>query len=101
MAIKEGIDTTDDNAAAKYFRRMIMANGAYQADFTCERLKVDQERSRAEGRPPALTPEEVDECRRMYAESQSIRRTARILKVSQGTVNRAVEFEGEPVSGRG
>ena len=30
VAIKEGIDTTDDGAAAKYFRRMMLANGAYQ-----------------------------------------------------------------------
>ena len=28
VAMKEGIDTTDDSAAAKYFRRMMMANGA-------------------------------------------------------------------------
>ena len=84
VAIKEGVDTTDDNAAARYFRRMMLANRAHQADSTCERMKVDQERARAEGRPPALTPQQVDECRRMYAENQSIRRTARILKVSRG-----------------
>ena len=28
VAIREGIDTTDDSAAAKYFRRMMMANDA-------------------------------------------------------------------------
>ena len=39
-AIKEGIDTTDDGAAAKYFRRMMMANGAYQADSTSERIRL-------------------------------------------------------------
>ena len=49
VAIKEGIDTTDDGAAAKYFRRMMMANGAYQADSTSERIKVGQERAKAEG----------------------------------------------------
>ena len=47
VAIKEGIDTTDDSAAAKYFRRMMMANGAYQADSTSERIKVGQERAKA------------------------------------------------------
>ena len=52
VAIKEGIDTTDDSAAAKYFRRMMLANGAYQADSTSERIKVGQERAKAEGRPP-------------------------------------------------
>ena len=49
VAIKEGIDTTDDSAAAKYFRRMMLANGAYQADSTSERIKVGQERAKAEG----------------------------------------------------
>ena len=56
VAIKEGIDTTDDGAAAKYFRRMILANGAYQADSTSERIKVGQERAKAEGRPPGRPP---------------------------------------------
>ena len=49
MAIKEGIDITDDSASAKYFPRMMMANGAYQADSTSERIKVDQERARGRG----------------------------------------------------
>ena len=51
-AMKEGIDTADDSAAAKYFRRMMMANGAYQADSTSERIKAGQDRAKAEGRPP-------------------------------------------------
>ena len=49
IAIKEGIDTTDDSAAAKYFRRMMLANGAYQADSTSERIKAGQDRAKAEG----------------------------------------------------
>ena len=72
-----------------------MANGAYQEDATSERVKAGLDRAKAEGkrlgRPPALTPEQVQECRRMYAETSSIRRVARILGVSQGTVKRAVE----------
>ena len=95
ISIKEDINTTDDSAAAKYFRRMMMANGAYQEDATSERVKAGLDRAKAEGkrlgRPPALTPEQVQECRRMYAETSSIRRVARILGVSQGTVKRAVE----------
>ena len=53
--MKEGIDTTDDSAAAKYFRRMMMANGAYQADSTSERIKAGQERAKAEGRRPEVS----------------------------------------------
>ena len=33
----------------------------------------------------------------MYSESPSIRRVARITKVSQGTVKRALELEADPV----
>ena len=92
VAIKEGIDTTDDSAAAKYFRRMMLANGAYQADSTSERIKVGQERAKAEGRPPgrppALSPDQVNECKRMFAENPSVSRVARIMRVSWSTANR-------------
>ena len=49
VAIWEGIDTTDDSAAAKYFRRMMMANGAYQANSTSERIKAGQDAPRPKG----------------------------------------------------
>ena len=81
IAIKEEINTAADSAAAKYFRRMMMANGAYQVDATSERVRAGLDRAKAEGkrlgRPPALTPEQVQECRRMYAGTPSIRRVAR------------------------
>ena len=93
VAMKEGIDTTDDSAAAKYFRRMMLANGAYQADSTSERIKVGQERAKAEGRPPALSPDQVNECKRMFAENPSVSRVARIMKVSWSTANKAI-FDG-------
>ena len=93
VAIKEGIDTTDDSAAAKYFRRMMLANGAYQADSTSERIKVGQERAKAEGRPPALSPDQVNECKRMFAENPSVSRVARIMKISWSTANNAI-FDG-------
>ncbi len=104
IAIKEEINTADDSAAAKYFRRMMMANGAYQVDATSERVKAGLDRAKAEGkrlgRPPTLTPGQVQECRRMYAETPSIRRVARILGVSQGTVKRALDLKADPI-GRG
>ena len=103
VAIKEGIDTTDDSAAAKYFRRMMMANGAYQADSTSERIKVGQERAKAEGRPPgrppALTPDQVNECKRMFAENPSVSRVARIMKISWSTANKAIFDESSAQSG--
>ena len=100
VAVREGIDATDDSAAAKYFRRMMMANGAYQADSTSERMKVGQERAKAEGRPPgrppALTPDQVNECKRMFAVNPSVSRVARIMRVSLSTANKAI-FDGSSV----
>ena len=97
MAIREGTNTADDSAAAKLFRRMILAQGAYQVESTSERIKAGLDWAKAKGRrhghPPALTPEQVEECRRMYAETPSIRRVACIMKVSQGTVRKALESE--------
>ena len=93
VAIGERIDTTDDSAAAKYFRRMMMANGAYQADSTSERIKVGQERAKAEGRPPgrppALSLDQVNECKRMFAENPSVSRVAQIMRVLWSTSNKA------------
>ena len=71
VAIRQGIDTTDDSAAAKYFRRMMMANCAYQAYSTSERIKVVQELVKAEGRPPACHPT------RWKSASACLRRTRR------------------------
>ncbi len=103
VAIKERIDTTDDSAAAKYFRRMMLANRAYQADSTSERIKVGQERTKAEGRPPgrppALTPDQVNECKRMFAENPSVSRVARIMKISWSTANRAIFDESSAQAG--
>ncbi len=97
VAIREEIDTTDDSAAAKYFRRMMMANGACLADSTSKRIKVGQERAKAEGRPPgrppALSPDQVNECERMVAENPSVSRVARIMRVSWITANKAI-FDG-------
>ena len=103
VAIKEGIDTTDDRAADKYFRRMMMSNGAYQADSTSERIKVGQECAKAEGRPPgrspALTPDQVNERKRMFAEDLSVSRVVRIMKVSWSTANKVIFEESSAQAG--
>ena len=52
MAIREGINRADDSAAAKFFRRMMLAQGAYQVESTSEPIKAGLERARAEGRKP-------------------------------------------------
>ena len=50
FSIKENIDTRDGSAGAKFFRRMLLAQGAYQADSTSERIRAGIDRARADGK---------------------------------------------------
>ena len=40
VALRENIDTSDGSAAAEFFRRSMLAQGAYQVDWTSERIKL-------------------------------------------------------------
>ena len=97
ISTEENINIADDSAAAKLFRRMMLAQGAYQVDSTSERIRAGIERARAEGkrlgRPPALTAEDVDDCRRLHAggTGYSLRQIAKLKKVSKTTVKKAIE----------
>ena len=66
VTIKENIDTRDGSSRAKFFRRIMLAQGAYQLESTSERIKTGLERARVEGRrpgrPAALTQEQKEEC---------------------------------------
>ena len=61
----------------------MLAQGAYQVDSASERVKLGLDRARAGGkrvgRPPALTPEQVEQCRRMADEGSGLRQIARGL----------------------
>ena len=95
VAIRENIDTRDSSAAGKYFRRAMLALGAYQVDATSERIRDGQARARGEGRrigrPPALTPEQVEQCRRMAQEGAGLRQIARVMQCSPATVKKVLE----------
>ena len=97
IAVEENINTSDGSAAAKYFRRMMLAQGAYQVDSTGERIRAGIDRARAEGkrlgRPPALTPDDAEDCRRLYAggKGYSLRQLGKMKRVSKNTVKKAVE----------
>ena len=95
VAIQENINTTDGSAAAKFFRRSMLAQGAYQVDSASERIKLGLDRARAGGkqvgRPPALTPEQVDQCRRMADEGAGLRQIARVMTCSPATVKKALD----------
>ena len=94
MAIRENIDTREGSAAAKFFRRSMLAQGAYQVDSASERIKLGLERARAEGkrvgRPPALSAEQLEQCRRMADEGAGLRQIARVLGCSPATARKAV-----------
>ena len=87
VAVRESIDTTAGSAAAKFFRRSMLAQGAYQVDSASERIKLRwtgpgrRETSRA---PTALTQDQVEQCRRMADEGAGLRQIARVMAVLAG-----------------
>ena len=95
VALRENIDSRDSSAAGKYFRRAMLALGAYQVDATSERIKLGLERARAEGkrvgRPPALSPDQMEQCRRMAEEGAGLRQIARVMQCSPATVKKVLD----------
>ena len=92
-AVRENIDPSDGNAAAKFFRRSMLAQGACQVNCASERIELGLDRARAGGkqvgRPPALTLEQVERCRRMADEGSGLRHIARVMICSPATVKKA------------
>ena len=83
MAIRENIDIREGSAAAKFVRRSMLAQGAYQVDSPSERIRLGLDRARANGkrvgRPPALSQEQAERCRRMSGEGADLRRISRMM----------------------
>ena len=63
-------------------------------DSASERIKLGLDRARAGGkqvgRPPALTPEQIEQCRRMSEEGAGLRQIARVMTCSPATVKKAL-----------
>ncbi len=93
--LQENIDTPEGSAAARFFRRSMLAQGACQVDSASERIKLGLERARSSGkrvgRPPALTVEKVEQCRRMAEEGASLRQIARVFECSPTTVSKVLD----------
>ncbi len=91
VAVRENINAS---AAAKFFRRSMLAQGAYQVDSASERIKLGLARARAGGkkvgRPPALTQDQVEQCRWMADDGAGLRQIARVMTCSPATVKRAL-----------
>ena len=100
VALQENIDTREGSAAARFFRRSMMAQGAYQVDSASERIKLGLERARAGGkrvgRPPALTVEQEEQCRRMAEEGASLRQIGRVFECSPTTVSKVLDQGLDP-----
>ena len=94
VALRENIDTREGSAAAKFFRRSMLAQGAYQVDSASERIKLGLDRARAEGkrvgRPPALSPDQMEQSRRMAEEGAGLRQIARVMQCSPATVKKTL-----------
>ena len=95
VALRENIDTRESSAAAKFFRRSMLAQGAYQVDSASERIKLGLDRARAEGkrvgRPLALSSDQTEQCRRMAQEGAGLRQIARVMQCSPATVKKVME----------
>lgn len=63
-------------------------------DSASERIKLGLDQARAGGkrlgRPPVLTPEQVEQCRRMTEEGAGLRHIARVMQCSPATVKKAL-----------
>ena len=63
-------------------------------DSASERIKLGLDRARAGGkrvgRPPALTQEQVEQCRRMADEGAGLRQIARVMQCSPATVKKSL-----------
>ena len=99
VAVRENIDTRAVNAAAKFFRRSMLAQGAYQVDSASERIKWGLARGNGKkvGRPPALTSDQIEQCRRMAEEGAGLRQIARVMQCSPATMWLTAQGVGEPL----
>ena len=80
ISLQEGTNTAEVSASAKHYRRSMLSHGAFLADSTSEPFPRRPEPSQGGGGKawavPALTPEQIAGCQRIYAENPSIRRVA-------------------------
>lgn len=91
-SLAEEIDTT--TSAGRLIFHVFASIAEFERDRISERtrdgLDASRRRGRVGGRPPALSPEQKDEARRMRDEDgKSVPEIARLFKVSLSTVRRA------------
>ena len=89
-SLAEDIDTT--TSAGRLVFHVFASIAEFERDRISERTKeglaAARKRGRVGGRPPALSPDQKTEVRRMRRDGRSIPEIARLFKVSQMTVRR-------------
>ena len=98
ISIQEGINTADENAGARFFRRSMLGNAAFLAESTSEQIRAGHRRARAQdkhiGRGSSMTPDQVELARRLHAEGQPYSAIGRTLGRDKKTIKLAVEGRG-------
>ena len=91
-SLAEDIDTTTPAGRLVFhvFASIAQFERERIAERTCEGLAAARRRGRVGGRPPALSPEQKSEVRRLRDDDRrSIAELARLFRVSQNTIRRA------------
>lgn len=95
-SLREDIDTT--SSSGRLILHVMGAIAQFERDKIVERtregLASARKRGRIGGRPPALTPEQAETCKKLLAEGQSVAGVARQFRVSRSTIARLRRTEG-------
>ncbi|MDO5703596.1 MAG: recombinase family protein [Paracoccus sp. (in: a-proteobacteria)] len=95
-SLREDIDTT--SSSGRLILHVMGAIAQFERDKIVERtregLASARKRGRIGGRPPALTPEQAETCKKLLAEGESVAGIARQFRVSRSTIARLRRAEG-------
>jgi DNA invertase Pin-like site-specific DNA recombinase len=93
VSLTENMDTT--SAGGQFILHVFAAQAQFARALTIERtragLAAARARGRVGGRPPALTPAQLAEVRRMIGDGRTKTEVARLFDVSRRTVHRVTE----------
>lgn len=97
VVIREQIDL--GTATGRMVMSVLGAIAEFEHSLTMERVALGKERAKAralpQGRPHAITPDQVAQAREMRTEGHSIRYIAQAIGATRGTVHRVLTKEEE------
>ena len=99
VAIRENIDPREGRTAAKLFRWPMLAQETYEVDSASERIRLELDRARTNGkqvdRLPVLSSEQAEQCQRMASEGSGLRHIALMMRCSPVTVKKVLGIESD------